>query len=114
MTCLCTLPVKPYLPPLLLSPRFLSLSLSIYLPSNSSSYFCSVMMLKVPLFLLDFDSQEQSQVELELTLLEALEIYPPVKLRGKFASLRKKKHILFLVLSANASFSFLILLFLAF
>ncbi|KAF3590911.1 hypothetical protein DY000_02023459 [Brassica cretica] len=29
-------------------------------------------------------SKEQSQVELELTLLEALEIYPPVKLRGKF------------------------------
>ncbi|CAF1975661.1 unnamed protein product [Brassica napus] len=28
-------------------------------------------------------SKEQSQVELELTLLEALEIYPPVKLRGK-------------------------------
>ncbi|RID58835.1 hypothetical protein BRARA_F02102 [Brassica rapa] len=27
-------------------------------------------------------SKEQSQVELELTLLEALEIYPPVKLRG--------------------------------
>jgi hypothetical protein len=29
-------------------------------------------------------SKEQSQVELELRLLEALEIYPPVKLRGKF------------------------------
>ncbi|KAM0058704.1 hypothetical protein Hdeb2414_s0005g00173141 [Helianthus debilis subsp. tardiflorus] len=27
--------------------------------------------------------KEQSQVELELKLLEALEIYPPVKLRGK-------------------------------
>jgi hypothetical protein len=27
-------------------------------------------------------SKEQSQVELELRLLEALEIYPPVKLRG--------------------------------
>uniref|UniRef100_A0A0D3CD29 Chromatin modification-related protein EAF7 n=2 Tax=Brassica oleracea var. oleracea TaxID=109376 RepID=A0A0D3CD29_BRAOL len=27
-------------------------------------------------------SKEQSQVELELTFLEALEIYPPVKLRG--------------------------------
>ncbi|KAK3042321.1 hypothetical protein RJ639_002367 [Escallonia herrerae] len=27
--------------------------------------------------------KEQSQVELELRLLEALEIYPPVKLRGK-------------------------------
>ncbi|KAF2547588.1 hypothetical protein F2Q70_00020663 [Brassica cretica] len=34
-------------------------------------------------------SKEQSQVELELTFLEALEIYPPVKLRGKF-SLKKK------------------------
>ncbi|KAL0800075.1 hypothetical protein Bca101_055250 [Brassica carinata] len=31
-------------------------------------------------------SKEQSQVELELTLLEALEIYPPVKLRGKHTS----------------------------
>ncbi|RID65754.1 hypothetical protein BRARA_D00932 [Brassica rapa] len=29
-------------------------------------------------------SKEQSQVELELTLLEALEIYPPIKLRGNF------------------------------
>ncbi|KAK2966697.1 hypothetical protein RJ640_007984 [Escallonia rubra] len=29
---------------------------------------------------------EQSQVELELRLLEALEIYPPVKLRGKHTS----------------------------
>ncbi|KAH0933107.1 hypothetical protein HID58_010224 [Brassica napus] len=28
-------------------------------------------------------SKEQSQVELELMLLEALEIYPPIKLRGK-------------------------------
>ncbi|KAJ6891580.1 hypothetical protein NC651_024928 [Populus alba x Populus x berolinensis] len=28
--------------------------------------------------------KEQSQVELELRLLEALEIYPPVKLRGSF------------------------------
>ncbi|XP_031274438.1 uncharacterized protein LOC116132897 isoform X3 [Pistacia vera] len=28
--------------------------------------------------------KEQSQVELELRLLEALEIYPPVKLRGRF------------------------------
>ena len=38
-------------------------------------------------------SQEQSQVELELTLLEALEIYPPVKLRGKFSL---KNQLLFL------------------
>ncbi|KAJ6357235.1 hypothetical protein OIU78_005161 [Salix suchowensis] len=30
--------------------------------------------------------KEQSQVELELRLLEALEIYPPVKLRGRHAS----------------------------
>ncbi|CAN1314074.1 hypothetical protein LINPERPRIM_LOCUS29176 [Linum perenne] len=30
--------------------------------------------------------KEQSQVELELRLLEALAIYPPVKLRGKFFS----------------------------
>ncbi|XP_031274436.1 uncharacterized protein LOC116132897 isoform X1 [Pistacia vera] len=30
--------------------------------------------------------KEQSQVELELRLLEALEIYPPVKLRGRYAS----------------------------
>ncbi|KAK3035923.1 hypothetical protein RJ639_031346 [Escallonia herrerae] len=30
--------------------------------------------------------KEQSQVELELRLLEALEIYPPVKLRGKHTS----------------------------
>ncbi|KAL0814448.1 hypothetical protein Bca101_070891 [Brassica carinata] len=29
-------------------------------------------------------SKEQSQVELELTFLEALEIYPPVKLRGNY------------------------------
>ncbi|TXG56615.1 hypothetical protein EZV62_017928 [Acer yangbiense] len=28
--------------------------------------------------------KEQSQVDLELRLLEALEIYPPVKLRGRF------------------------------
>ncbi|KAJ6987655.1 hypothetical protein NC653_020795 [Populus alba x Populus x berolinensis] len=28
--------------------------------------------------------KEQSQVELELRLLEGLEIYPPVKLRGRF------------------------------
>ncbi|KAF3608225.1 hypothetical protein DY000_02046479 [Brassica cretica] len=38
-------------------------------------------------------SKEQSQVELELTFLEALEIYPPVKLRGKFSL--KKNYILF-------------------
>ncbi|CAN7094197.1 unnamed protein product [Brassica rapa subsp. narinosa] len=38
-------------------------------------------------------SKEQSQVELELTLLEALEIYPPVKLRGKFSL---KNQLLFL------------------
>ncbi|CAG7864179.1 unnamed protein product [Brassica rapa] len=38
-------------------------------------------------------SKEQSHVELELTLLEALEIYPPIKLRGKFSSLTKKNHI---------------------
>ncbi|KAJ0094428.1 hypothetical protein Patl1_16668 [Pistacia atlantica] len=30
--------------------------------------------------------KEQSQVELELRLLEALEIYPPVKLQGRYAS----------------------------
>ncbi|KAH7569996.1 hypothetical protein JRO89_XS05G0030200 [Xanthoceras sorbifolium] len=30
--------------------------------------------------------KEQSQVELELRLLEALEIYPPVKLRGRYTS----------------------------
>ncbi|KAJ8774595.1 hypothetical protein K2173_017041 [Erythroxylum novogranatense] len=37
---------------------------------------------KAPLSSASSPSKEQLQVELELRLLEALEIYPPVKLRG--------------------------------
>uniref|UniRef100_A0A0D3D6T4 Chromatin modification-related protein EAF7 n=1 Tax=Brassica oleracea var. oleracea TaxID=109376 RepID=A0A0D3D6T4_BRAOL len=62
------------------------------LPSSASSlskvslfFICHLLifLLCVIVIVLGLiDSQEQSQVELELTLLEALEIYPPVKLRG--------------------------------
>ncbi|KAH0922698.1 hypothetical protein HID58_022716, partial [Brassica napus] len=46
--------------------------MSVHSPCKALSSFASSL------------SKEQSQVELELTLLEALEIYPPVKLRGNF------------------------------
>ncbi|CAF2182479.1 unnamed protein product [Brassica napus] len=53
------------------------------------------MSVHSPCKVLPSSASSLSKVELELTLLEALEIYSPIKLRGKFSSLTKKKSYIF-------------------
>ncbi|WZY82343.1 hypothetical protein YC2023_078253 [Brassica napus] len=62
------------------------------------------MSVHSPCKVLPSSASSLSKVELELMLLEALEIYPPIKLRGKFSSLTKKNHIFSMAIGIHHHF----------